>query len=110
MSEDDSPLILISDIYEVNMWNDFLQDPEVTSALNKVTKILANPGAGGSQVTRSIVQCTAWSNSFSMKAKYYMIIGKSEENASQKKNIYMTLSANFLELAGSLKYVSKAEH
>lgn len=103
-----NPLESISMIYEFNETAEFMDDENISRALEKLVKMLANPDMSGVRVARHIVECQALSASFAIKAKYYMGIGKNEPDASQKKNIYMTMKESFHELAQSLKYIERA--
>lgn len=106
MSE--NPLKLVSDIYEFNKIQDFMDDPAVERALIKLTTILAKPDAPGVKVAKHIVECQALSAEFGIKARYYMGIGKNDPDASNKKNVYMTLKESFSELSNALKYIERA--
>lgn len=103
-----NPLEKISGIYEFNEVTDFMDDENVERALLKLTTMLANPDMSGVKVARHIVECQALSASFAVKARFYMGIGKNEDNASHKKNVYMTMKEAFSELAAALKYIERA--
>lgn len=103
-----NPLEKISDIYEFNETADFMEDENISRALEKLTKMLANPEMSGVKVARHIVECQALSASFAVKGRYYMGIGKNDPDASIKKNTYMTMKESFAELANALKYIERA--
>lgn len=104
---DKNILETVSDAYELNEVNNFLQDERVEKALLKLTSILANPELNPLKVAKHIVECQALSAEFAIKATYYMGIGKNEPMAREKKNLYMTLKENFSEIAAALKYIAK---
>lgn len=106
MSE--NPLTVVSQIYEFNEVEEFMQDPDISKALKKLTGVLAKPDLPGIKIAKEIVHCQALSAEFGIKARFYMGIGKNEPNAAHKKNIYMTLKDSFSELAAALKYIEKA--
>jgi len=97
----------IADVYELNQISEYLQDPRVTNVLMRVTMIIAKPNISVKTATRLIAQISALSFEFQLKAKYYMLVGKNEPNASVKKNLYATLSQQCELLAQALKYSTK---
>jgi hypothetical protein len=98
----------LNDIIEFNEINEFLQDPDVEKGLLKLVSILNKPEINAQHVARHVVECQALSAAYGIKAKYYMDIGKEQEDYRSKKNLYMTMKESFHELAGALKYLVKA--
>lgn len=107
-----NPLEQVSMVYEFNEVNEFMGDDEVERALIKVTDILAKTSnrdsISGVNIAKHIVECQVLSAYFAINARYYMGIGKSEPDAAQKKNVYMTMKEAFMELSNALKYIEKA--
>lgn len=99
----------LSGIMEFAQVNEFLEDDNVEKALLKLTSILGKQDINPTLIARHVVECEALAATFAIKAKYYMTIGKGEPEASVRKNLYMTLKEQFHELAGSLKYMVRAQ-
>lgn len=104
---EDLTLEQISDTIEYNDINGLLSDERVEKALIKLTSILGKPEIHPANVAKHIVECEALAADFSIKAKYYRVLGKDEPDAAKKKEFYYTLSEQFHNIAASLKYVTK---
>ena len=99
----------MSDIMEIQAIHEELNDPDVDRALLKLASILQNPEINPARVSRHIVECDALAMRFALKAKYYMSLGKDEENYRVKKEFYHTLREEMHRLADSLKYLVRSQ-
>lgn len=95
-------------VYELNNINEALKDEEVNDVLIAVTKIIANPNVSAKTAQRLMLSMEASAFSFEMKGKNYMLLDKGAEDASLKKNLYLSLSKATYSLVQALKIVTKA--
>lgn len=107
MEEERSVSELVSDITEFNDMKEILQDKDVDEAMDIVIKLIAKPNVPPGTAAALVVQVQALSAKFALLAKYYMIYKKDGEEAKNKKNTFMTLTAELEKLANALKYLAK---
>lgn len=98
---------LLEEVYEINRVSEFMKDDDVNQALAQCVKIISKPDIPPQVASILIVKMSAMVMSFRVKAKNYMLLEKDAPNASQKKNLYMTLADSMQELINSLKYTAK---
>ncbi len=97
----------VIEVYELNNISEFLKDDDVTRALALVVKLISKPEIPVKSATPLILKFSALSLKCRMQAKNYMLIDKTAENASQKKNLYLTFADALDEVVNSLKYITK---
>lgn len=97
----------LSKVSELNGISVFLKDPNVDFTLNKVVHIIAKPDIPAKVVTPLLNKLQGISFAFKVKAKFYMLIGKSQPDATVKKNLYMTLADETDKLVQALKYTTR---
>lgn len=95
-------------VHELASLNDALNDPDVEWTLNKVIKLIAKPDIPAKVAMILIVKLQGMAFKFKVQGKFYMFRGKSQPNAAEKKNYYMTLADETEKLVQALKYVTKA--
>lgn len=98
---------LLEEIQEINSVSKFMSDTNVDQVLAQCVKIVAKPDIPPHVASVLIVKLSAMCAIFRVKAKNYMLIEKDAQNASQKKNLYLTLADSLQELINSLKYVTR---
>lgn len=98
---------LLEEIQEINAVSKFMEDDNVDQALAQCVKIVAKPDIPPHVASVLIVKMSAMIAVFRVKAKNYMLLEKDAPNASQRKNIYLTLADAMQELVNSLKYVTR---
>jgi hypothetical protein len=94
--------------YELNKINDKLEDPNVTRVLLYVSKIMSKPNIPTNAAVEMIAELQTLAFEFHLKYKYYMLLGKGEDDAALKKNLYASLKEATTDLVSALKYTSKA--
>lgn len=107
MEEEKSLAELVNDITEFNDLKQQLQDHDVDQAMEIVVKLVTKPNVPPQVAAPLVVQVQALSTKFAFKAKHYMIYNKEGEEAKNKKNTFMTFSAELEKLANALKYLAK---
>ena len=109
MSEDEGYELdeKLSNVAELVGVAGFLNDEIVIETLTYVVKLIAKPDIEAKVATPLITKLQAISFQFKMQAKYYMFIGKGDENAQQKKNYYISLAEETEKLVQALKYTTK---
>ncbi|QLF83339.1 hypothetical protein SEA_NICEHOUSE_95 [Rhodococcus phage NiceHouse] len=98
---------LLSSVTELSKTAEQLEDPDVNLALAWIIHIMAKPDVPANRATPIINFFAASSAKFKMQAKYYMLVGKGENNAAMKKNLYMSLSEETEKVAQALKYTTR---
>lgn len=106
-SEDDLPEAIIS-AYELNKIDQFLADEEIHEALIHVSRIVANPNISAKTASRLVGQLEGIAFNSKLKAKYYMFMGKGDNDANEKKNYYFSIAEALQRVVDSLKYVVKS--
>lgn len=101
-----SPLNDIIEVAELNEIAEFMRDDNLTNALAQIIEIYGkeNPPPLKDALTL-IVKLQAYSATFKMQGKYYMLLGAQEPDSSKKKNVYLSVSESLDKLVDSLKYV-----
>lgn len=105
-------LELVSKVTELNDISEHMSDEDLDTALAYVVKLVANPDVPIFKVPALIVKLQAIAALCQIKAKHYQIYGggvdaQSKKLASEKKNMYYTVSAEIDKLVAALKYYSK---
>lgn len=108
MTDEQSPLGLISEITELNDLSEYMQDPELDRALHIIIKTLTERGVvPQAKLPSLIVELQALATVFALKATYFMTVGKGGSEEAKKKNIYFTARDSINRLTDSLKYSMK---
>jgi hypothetical protein len=102
----DNVLEKISEITEFNDIKEFMNDPELDSALEAIIKIIAKPDIPPAAASILIIKLQAISSKLAILARYYTTLEKGEA-ASKKKNVYYTVSDSLDKLVAALKYGAK---
>lgn len=103
---DRGPFEHIGTVHELNQIAIEMGDDDLTDALDKVIKIIANPNVGPQSATRLVVQLQAYAVEFKLKSKYYMLFNK-EGDAARRKNVYISMAEALKDLVDALKYLTK---
>lgn len=96
---------LILSVAELNDLSDMLKDDDVDQTLGYIIKLLANPNIPANIAAPLVVKLTAMSVAFNLKAKMYQFRAKGDKEATEKKNLYYSLSDGTEKLAAALKYI-----
>lgn len=96
---------LLANVTELSNISELLDDENVNQTLAHVVSLMSNPNVPASVAAPLVVKLEAMGFAFNLKAKNYMLLDKSAVNASQKKNLYLSLAQGCTDLAGALKYV-----
>lgn len=97
----------LSKVAELTSIENFLEDDEVINTLTYVVRLIAKPDVPARVAIPLITKLQALSFQFKMQGKYYMLIGKGEDDAAAKKNFYLSLSEETEKLVQALKYTTK---
>ena len=107
MSSDQSSILeSISKVTEFNDMTDFMNDPDLDTALELMIKLITKPDVPAAKAPELIVRLQALSAKFSMLARYYTTFEKGGE-ASKRKNVYYTASDSIDKLVDAVKYSAK---
>jgi hypothetical protein len=91
----------INDLYEIS---EYMQDPELTVALESIARLITRPDAVMSVATVELVRLQAIAAKMAFKATWMTNVDKSSR---EKKNIYYTAAAEIDKVCQSLKYLTK---
>jgi hypothetical protein len=91
----------INDLYEIA---DFMEDPELSSALEFIAKIIMKPDIPPHIATVEIVRLQAIAAKMAMKATWMANVDKSNR---AKKNLYYTAAAEIDKTVAALKFILK---
>jgi hypothetical protein len=91
----------INDLYEIA---EYMDDPELTVALETVARLITRPDAVMGVVAIELVRLQAIAAKLSLKATWMANVDKSNR---AKKNLYYTAAAEIDKVCSSLKYLTK---
>lgn len=91
----------INDLYEIA---EYMNDPELTSALEFIAKVIFKPDIPPQVATIEIVRMQAIAAKLQMRATWMANVDKSNRN---KKNIYYTAAAETDKVVAALKFLLK---
>jgi hypothetical protein len=91
----------INDLYEIS---EYMQDPELTVALESIARLITRPDAVMSVATVELVRLQAIAAKMAFKATWMTNVDKSSR---EKKNIYYTAATEIDKVCQSLKYLTK---
>ncbi len=91
----------INDLYEIA---EYMNDPELTTALEFIAKIIFKPDIPPHVATIEIVRLQAIAAKMSMKATWMANVDKSDRS---KKNLYYTAAAEIDKTVAALKFILK---
>lgn len=80
----------------------YLDDPQVTEALELIVKLMASPDVPPQKAGPLIVKVEAMASKFKMMAAYNTHINKTDR---ARKNLLYSLSESMERIAGGLKYL-----
>lgn len=91
----------INDLYEIS---EYMNDPELTSALEFIAKIILKPDIPPHVATVEIVRLQAIAAKMAMKATWLANVDKTQR---EKKNLYYTVAAEIDKTVAALKFILK---
>jgi len=91
----------INDLYEIS---EYMQDAELTSALEFIAKVIMKPDIPPHIATIEIVRLQAIAAKLSMRATWMANVDKSSR---EKKNLYYTAAAEIDKTVAALKFILK---
>ena len=91
----------INDLYEIA---DYMNDPELTVALEFIAKVILKPDIPPQVATIEIVRMQAIAAKLQMRATWMANVDKSNRD---KKNIYYTAAAEVDKVVAALKFLLK---
>jgi hypothetical protein len=91
----------INDLYEIA---EYMNDPELTIALEFIAKIILKPDIPPQVATIEIVRLQAIAAKLSLRATWMANVDKSDRS---KKNIYYTAAAEIDKTVAALKFILK---
>lgn len=91
----------INDLYEIS---EFMEDPELTQALEFIAKVIFKPDVPIQVVSTELVRMQAIAAKMAMRATWMANVDKSNR---AKKNIYYTAAEQIDKVCSSLKYLTK---
>lgn len=91
----------INDLYEIA---EYVNDPELTAALEFIAKVIIKPDIPPHIATVEIVRLQAIAAKLSMKATWMANVDKSDR---AKKNLYYTAAAEIDKTVAALKFILK---
>jgi hypothetical protein len=91
----------INGLYEIA---DYMQDPELTQALEFIAKVIMKPDIPPNVAAVEIVRLQAIAAKMAMKATWMTNVDKSDR---AKKNIYYTASSEIDKTVAALKFILK---
>lgn len=86
---------------------DYMDDPELTSLLATVARVIAGNDIPPDKVADLIVRLQAYSVKFAMLASWYTNVRKGER---EKKNIYYSAKESTDRLVDAIKYLARGYH
>jgi hypothetical protein len=101
---DKNTIDILNEINNFNEISEYMNDPELTSALVMIAKLIANPDIPPTKAAQLIVQLQSYSAKFAMLASWYTNVKKDER---QKKNIYYSAKEALDRLCDALKYTTR---
>jgi hypothetical protein len=107
-AEDDKPLLdYVSEVTELNEMSKHMNDPVIDEAMAFVVKLTVKNNVPAKAVAPLIVKLEALAGQCALKAKYLMVWGKTQPEASQRKGTYLTMEAVLHDLANAVKHLNK---
>jgi hypothetical protein len=112
----DNPLIIISELKKLMVeakerWveevDEFLEDEDVLSVLNVVTRLIAGDVPDQAKIALVLVKLQAAALKFRTQYSAYMSYKKGTTEANMKKNHYKEMYTGIDRLVDALKYVIK---
>ena len=103
MAEQPTTIELISKITEFNDMSEYMNDPDLDTALEMIIKLITKPDIPSTKAPVLIVQLQAISAKFAMQARFYTSLSKD----SNRKNIYYTAADTVDKLVDALKYSAR---
>jgi hypothetical protein len=91
----------INDLYEIA---EYMKDPELTSALEFIAKVILKPDIPPQVATVEIVRMQAIAAKLQMRATWMANVDKSSR---EKKNVYYTAAAEIDKVVAALKFLLK---
>jgi hypothetical protein len=91
----------INDLYEIA---EYMNDPELTSALEFIAKVILKPDIPPQVATVEIVRMQAIAAKLQMRATWMANVDKSSR---EKKNVYYTAAAEIDKVVAALKFLLK---
>lgn len=91
----------INDLYEIA---DYMNDPELTVALEFIAKVILKPDIPPQVATVEIVRMQAIAAKLQMRATWMANVDKSSR---EKKNVYYTAAAEIDKVVAALKFLLK---
>lgn len=91
----------INDLYTIA---EYMDDPELTAALEFIAKVIMKPDIPPHIATVEIVRLQAIAAKLSMKATWMANVDKSDRS---KKNLYYTAAAEIDKTVAALKFILK---
>jgi hypothetical protein len=91
----------INGLYEIA---DYMQDPELTQALEFIAKVIMKPDIPPNVAAVEIVRLQAIAAKMAMRATWMTNVDKSDR---AKKNIYYTASSEIDKTVAALKFILK---
>ena len=98
---DKNTLQEINDLYNIA---EFMEDEELTKALEFITKLILKPDIPLSVASVEIVRMQAIAAKLALQARWMTNV---EKGNTAKKNIYYTTAAELDKIVASLKYLVK---
>lgn len=102
----DNILEKISEVTEFNDLKEFMNDPDLDSALDAIIKLTVKPDIPPAAASVLIIKLQAISAKLAILARFYTTMEKGEV-ASKKKNVYYTTAEAIDKLVAALKYGMK---
>lgn len=96
---------LLLSMAELNDVSDSLKDETVDQTLGYIIKLIHNPNIPANIAAPLVVKLTAMAVAYNLKAKTYQFRAKGDKEATEKKNLYYSLSDGAEKLAAALKYI-----
>ena len=91
----------VEGLYEIA---DYMQDEELTTALEFIARIILNPDIPAQTATLHIVRLQAIAAKLQMRATWMANVDKSDR---AKKNVYYSAAAEVDKLVAALKFILK---
>ena len=109
MTDEKTPLELISEITEFNDLHEYMNDEQLDRAMYLVIKLMTQSDLAAQKAPKLIVELQALSTKFALLAAYYATIAKERAGHpnNHKKNIYYSTKEAIDKLVDSLKYTAK---
>lgn len=103
------PLEHLSNIQDLMDLSDFMDNPELTEAMELAVKCIAKPDMPPVVARKALLKMQGFAFQFRMQAATFTYIhkGKAGTDENVKKNIYFAASEQCHELAQTLKYIAK---